>query len=184
MKYPMTIAGVKRELPICKLNDDLAIAAFVIFGDVELTVASAKALLDIAPEFDYLLAPEAKSIPLIYEMARQSGRNDYLLVRKNKKAYMQSVFEVDVQSITTAGTQKLFMDDADAKKMQGKRILIIDDVISTGESLRAVEELVHEAGGVVAGRMAILAEGDAAKRDDIIFLEPLPLFNADGTVKE
>ena len=181
MVYKMNIAGVEHELPICPLNENLAIGAFVIFGNVELTCACAKALLEKAPEFDYMIAPEAKAIPLIHEMARQSGRNDYLLVRKNKKAYMQSVFEVEVQSITTAGTQKLYMDGADAEKMKGKRVLILDDVISTGESIRAVEELVLKAGGIVAGRMAVLAEGDAADRDDIIFLEPLPLFKPDGT---
>ena len=180
----MTIAGVDRELPLCRLTDDLMIGAFVIFGDVELTIACARALLEKAPEFDYMVAPEAKAIPLIYEMARQSGRNEYFLVRKKKKAYMDGVFEVDVNSITTEGTQKLYMDGADARKMKGRRILIIDDVISTGESLRAVETLVEKAGGIVAGRMAILAEGDARDREDIIYLEPLPLFNGDGTPKE
>ena len=184
MTYPMTIAGIERELPLCRLTDDLMIGAFVIFGDVELTIACARALLDKAPEYDYMVAPEAKAIPLIYEMARQSGRNEYFLVRKKKKAYMDGVFEVDVKSITTEGTQKLYMDGADARKMKGKRILIIDDVISTGESLQAVEALVNQAGGIVVGRMAILAEGDAKNRDDIIYLEPLPLFNGDGTPKE
>ena len=183
MTYPMTIAGVKRELPICKLNDSLSIGAFVMFGDVELTVACADALLKKAPEFDYLVAPEAKAIPLIYEMARQKGLDDYLLVRKNKKAYMQGVFEVDVTSITTAGTQKLYMDAVDAAKMKGKRVIIIDDVISTGASLLAVEKLVNEAGGNIVARMAVLAEGEAADRDDIIYLEKLPLFDADGNVK-
>lgn len=181
MTYKMNIAGVEHELPICKLNDNLAIGAFVIFGNVELTCACAKALLEKIPEFDYMIAPEAKAIPLIYEMARQSGRNDYLLARKNKKAYMRSVFEVEVQSITTEGTQKLYMDGADAEKMKGKRIVILDDVISTGESLRAVEELVNKAGGNIVARMAVLAEGEAASRDDIIFLEKLPLFKPDGT---
>lgn len=184
MTYKMNIAGIEHELPICRLNDDLAIGAFVIFGNVELTCACAKALLEKIPEFDYMIAPEAKAIPLIYEMARQSGRNDYLLARKNKKAYMRSVFEVEVQSITTAGTQKLYMDGADAEKMRGKRIVIIDDVISTGESLSAMEELVNKAGGNIVARMAVLAEGDAAKRDDIIFLEKLPLFKPDGTAIE
>ncbi|MBR6951527.1 MAG: adenine phosphoribosyltransferase [Oscillospiraceae bacterium] len=184
MTYPMTIAGVDRELPLCRLSDDLMIGAFVIFGDVELTIACARALLEKAPEFDYMVAPEAKAIPLIYEMARQSGRNEYFLVRKKKKAYMDGVFEVDVNSITTEGTQKLYMDGADARKMKGKRILIIDDVISTGESLRAVETLVEKAEGVVVGRMAILAEGDARGRDDIIFLEPLPLFDGNGTPRK
>ena len=180
MTYKMNIAGLDRELPLCKLSDELTIGAFVIFGDVELTCACAAELLKKAPDFDYMVAPEAKAIPLIHEMARQSGRNEYFLVRKNKKAYMNGVFEVEVKSITTANTQKLYMDGADAEKMKGKRILILDDVISTGESLRAVEELVNQAGGIVAGRMAILAEGDAQSRDDIIYLEPLPLFDGDG----
>ena len=128
-----------------------------------------------------MVAPEAKAIPLVHEMARQSGRNEYFLVRKKKKAYMNGVFEAVDRSITTEGEQKLYMDGADAARIRGKRILILDDVISTGGSLAAVENLVEQAGGMVAGRMAILAEGDAAKRDDILFLERLPLFSADGT---
>ena len=183
MVYPMTVAGVKRGLPLCKINDNLTIAAFVIFGDVELTCACARELLKKAPEFDYMVAPEAKAIPLIHEMARQSGRNEYFLVRKKKKAYMNGVFETVDKSITTEGEQKLYMDGADAAKMKGKRILILDDVISTGGSISAVENLVEQAGGNVVGKMAILAEGDAANRDDIIYLEPLPLFNSDGTTK-
>jgi adenine phosphoribosyltransferase len=152
----------------------------VIFGDVELTVHCASELLKRAPEYDYLIAPEAKAIPLLYEMARQSGRNDYFLVRKTPKLYMNGVFETEVRSITTATIQKLYMDGADAAKLKGKKVIIIDDVISTGESLKAVEELVKKAGGIVTGRVAILAEGDAAKRDDIIYLEKLPLFNGKG----
>ncbi|MDR0839433.1 MAG: adenine phosphoribosyltransferase [Oscillospiraceae bacterium] len=178
--YGIDVAGVHRELPLCKASDTLTIAAFVIFGDVELTVAAASALLKKAPEFDYLVAPEAKAIPLIYEMARQSGRNDYFLVRKAKKLYMNGVFESDVRSITTAGEQKLYMDGADAARMRGKRIVIVDDVISTGESLRAVEELVRQAGGNIVGKLAILAEGDAIGREDITYLEPLPLFDGNG----
>ena len=181
MTYKMNVAGLTRDLPLCPLNDSLMIAAFVIFGDVELTCACAKALLEKTPEFDYMVAPEAKSIPLIHEMARQSGRNDYFLVRKAPKLYMNGVFEVEDRSITTQGVQKLYMDGDDAKKMKGKRILILDDVISTGGSLAAVENLVNQAGGIVVGRMAILAEGDAADRDDIIFLEKLPLFDKNGT---
>lgn len=180
MTYEMHVAGLKRDLPLCPLNENLQIGAFVIFGDVELTVACARELLKKAPEFDYMVAPEAKAIPLIHEMARQGGRNDYFLVRKAAKLYMQGVFEVEDKSITTAGTQKLFMDGKDAAKMKGKRILILDDVISTGGSLAAVESLVEQAGGNVVGRMAILAEGDAAKRDDIIYLEKLPLFDGQG----
>ncbi len=183
MKYKMNIAGLDRELPLCKVTDDLYIGAFVIFGDAELTVACARELLKKAPEYDYLITAEAKGIPLIHEMARQSGDDFYVLVRKNPKLYMQEVFEVTVNSITTAKEQKLYLDKADADKMKGKRILIIDDVISTGESLFAIEQLVNKAGGNIVGKMTILAEGDAQDRDDIIYLEKLPLFNPDGTVK-
>ncbi len=181
MTYEMKVAGLTRSLPLCPISDTLMIGAFVIFGDVELTCACARDLLKLAPEFDYMVAPEAKAIPLVHEMARQSGRNEYFLVRKKKKAYMNGVFEAVDRSITTEGEQKLYMDGADAAKIKGKRILILDDVISTGGSLAAVESLVEQAGGRVVGRMAILAEGDAAKRDDILFLEKLPLFSADGT---
>lgn len=180
MTYEFEVAGLTRHLPLCPLNEDKMIGAFVIFGDVELTCACAAELLKIAPEFDYMVAPEAKGIPLIHEMARQSGRNDYFLVRKSPKLYMDGVFEVVDKSITTEGEQHLYMDGADARKMKGKRILILDDVISTGGSLAAVESLVLQAGGEVVGRMAILAEGKAAERDDILFLKKLPLFGKDG----
>lgn len=183
MHHTMTIAGVTRDLPICKVTDDLYIGAFVIFGDVELTVATAGALLEKAPEYDYMISAEAKGIPLIHEMARQSGQNKYFLARKAPKLYMSGVFDVTVNSITTAKEQHLYLDVADANIIRGKRILIVDDVISTGESLAAIEKLVLEAGGIVAGRMAILAEGDAQDRDDIIYLEKLPVFNADGSIK-
>jgi adenine phosphoribosyltransferase len=178
----MQIAGLTRDLPICPLNENLSIAGFVMFGDVELTVESARALLEKAPEYDYMITAEAKGIPLIHEMARQSGQNEYFIARKVPKLYMSGVFEAKVRSITTAKEQTLFLDTAEAEKIRGKRILIVDDVISTGESLHAVEELVNKAGGQVVGRMAVLAEGDAKNRDDIIFLEPLPLFKPDGTV--
>ncbi|MBQ4651477.1 MAG: adenine phosphoribosyltransferase [Oscillospiraceae bacterium] len=183
MTYEMDIAGLKRQLPLCKVTEDLFIGAFVMFGDVELTVHCAAELLKRAPEYDYIIAPEAKAIPLLYEMARQSGADKYFLARKGAKAYMSGVFEVEVKSITTEKVQKLIIDTADAQLIKGKRMLIIDDVISTGESLRAVEELVKKAGGIVAGRMAVLAEGDAQDRDDIICLAPLPLFNPDGSIK-
>lgn len=179
MTYPIDIAGLKRDLPICPLNENLSIAAFVIFGDVELTEHCAKELLKRAPDFDYIVAPEAKAIPLAYEMSRQSGIK-YLMARKHAKAYMSGVFEVTVRSITTEGEQTLYMDKADADAMRGKRVLVLDDVISTGESLRAVEQLVNEAGGNIVARMAILAEGDAYHREDITVLAPLPLFTPDG----
>ena len=181
--YPMTIGNAERQLPICKINDELYIAAFVVFGDYELTVECAKELLKVAPEHDYIITAEAKGIPIIHEMAKQNGEKKYLLARKVPKMYMTEVFETSVRSITTAKEQKLFLDKQDADLMKGKRILLVDDVISTGESLRALEVLVEKAGGQIVGRMAILAEGDAQERPDLIYLEKLPLFNSDGTVK-
>ncbi len=184
MVYHMNVAGLERDLPICKVSDDLYIGAFVIFGDQELTVACARALLEKAPAYDYLITAEAKGIPLAHEMARQSGAKKYFLARKGAKLYMTGVFESAVSSITTDHEQHLFLDTADAALIKGKRILLVDDVISTGESLAALEALVVKAGGIIAGRMAILAEGDAQNRPDIIYLEKLPLFHPDGTIKE
>lgn len=179
----MNVAGLERDLPICKVTDSLYIAGFVIFGDQELTVACARELLARAPEYDYIITAEAKGIPLAHEMARQAGDQKYFLARKAPKLYMTGVFESSVKSITTAKEQTLYLDTADAALMQGKRILVVDDVISTGESLLALEKLVEKAGGIIVGRMAILAEGDAQDREDLVYLEKLPLFNPDGTVK-
>lgn len=184
MVYHMTIAGLERDLPVCKVSDSLYIGAFVIFGDQELTVAAARELLKKAPPYDYLITAEAKGIPLVHEMARQNGDKKYMLARKGPKLYMTGVFDVTVHSITTAKEQHLYLDTADAALMAGKRILIVDDVISTGESLSALEALVEKAGGNIVGRMAILAEGDAQNREDILYLEKLPLFHPDGTVME
>ena len=182
MYYTMNVAGLQRQLPICPVNDTLSIAGFVIFGDQELTVACARELLKKAPEYDYIITAEAKGIPLAHEMARQHGDAKYILARKGPKLYMRDIFSVSVQSITTAKEQKLYLDGADAALMQGKRILVVDDVISTGESLKALEALVEKAGGQICGRMAILAEGDAQERPDLIYLEKLPLFHPDGAV--
>ena len=183
MYHSMTIAGLERKLPLCRLNDDLKIGAFVIFGDAELTVACAKDLLEKAPEFDYIVTAEAKGIPLAHEMSRQSGKK-YFVARKKPKLYMTGVFEAVVNSITTEGEQKLYLDTAEAEEIKGKRVIIADDVISLGESLKAVQTLLEKAGANVVANMTILAEGDAANRDDIIYLEKLPLFKNDGTVLE
>ena len=182
MYYRMKVAGLERDLPICPVNENLYIAGFVIFGDQELTVACARELLERAPEYDYIITAEAKGIPLAHEMARQAGDAKYILARKGPKLYMRDIFSVTVNSITTAKEQKLYLDGADAALMKGKKILIVDDVISTGESLKALEALVEKAGGEICGRMSILAEGDAIGREDLSYLEPLPLFNPDGTV--
>ena len=184
MVYRMNVAGLWRELPVCKVNDSLYIAGFVIFGDQELTVACARELLKKAPEYDYIITAEAKGIPLAHEMARQTNAPRYFLARKTPKLYMSGVFESSVKSITTAKEQTLYLDTADAELIKGKRILIVDDVISTGESLLALEALVNKAGGKIVGKMAVLAEGDAQNREDLIYLEKLPLFHPDGTIME
>ena len=177
MTHRMTIAGVTRDLPICKVTDDLYIGAFIMFGDAEITVACAKELLARAPkDYDYLLTAEAKSIPLIHEMARQSGAEKYFIARKGEKVYMPDPIHVEDKSITTAGKQTLVIDKKDLDYMNGKRILVVDDVISTGGSLHALDALAARSSGTIVAQAAVLAEGDAAERKDIIFLEPLPLF--------
>lgn len=173
--YKMTIAGCERELPICPINEHMDIAGFVMFSDVEITEAVAKALMGKCPEHDVIVTAESKGIPLAYEMARIGCRN-YVVARKGVKAYMEDPIHVEVKSITTDHVQKLYLSKADCENLKGKRILVVDDVISTGESLAAMEELLHTIGGKVVGKACVLAEGDAKDRDDIIFLEPLPLF--------
>lgn len=176
-KYKLNVAGLTRELDICQVNEHLDIAAFVMFSDVELTVACAGELIKRIPECDVIITAESKGIPLAYEMSRQLGGGmKYIVARKMAKLYMKEPFFVDVKSITTAASQKLWLDRAEADYMKGKRVLIVDDVISTGESLDAVRKLVDYAGGIIVGQCAVLAEGDAADRKDIIYLERLPLF--------
>jgi len=178
--HMMTIAGIECALPLCPITPELYIAAFILLGNAPLSEACARELLKIAPEYDYIITAEAKGIPLAHEMARQAGNDCYIVARKSPKLYMSDLVEVDVKTITTAHEQKLYLDGGDVVCMRGKRILVVDDVISTGESLRALESLVEQVGGTCVGKMAVLAEGDAQNRDDILFLEPLPLFNANG----
>lgn len=182
--YPIEIAGLKRELPLCEVNSELYIGAFIMFGDVEITKACAKELLKKAPEHDIMITAESKGIPLLYEMARQSGENNYIVARKGPKLYMSNVVCTEVNSITTDHVQNLYLGDSDAEAIKNKRVLIVDDVISTGESLKSLELLVKKVGGNIVGKMAVLAEGEAAEREDIIYLQKLPLFNADGTIKK
>lgn len=178
--YKMEIAGLERELPLFKVSDDVYIAAFIMFGDVEITKAAASELLKIAPEHDIMITAESKGIPLLYEMARQNGENNYIVARKSKKVYMEHVVYTEVESITTQNQQRLCIGKTEIDAMRGKRVLIVDDVISTGESIAALETLVTQVGGTIVGKLAVLAEGDAIHRDDIKYLAPLPLFNADG----
>ena len=174
--YEMTIAGCKRQLPICEVNEHLDIAGFIMFGDVEVTVKSAEALLKkIDFDFDYILTAEAKGIPLAYELARQSGK-EYIVGRKGSKLYMKNPVKLEIVSITTDHVQTLYLDQTDLDKMKGKNVLIADDVISTGGSLKTLEEMVKLAEGNLAGKVTVLAEGEAAQRKDIIFLEELPVF--------
>lgn len=185
MVYNIKIAGVERELPLCPVNDSLYIAAFILFGDVELTEACAKELVKMAPEHDVMITAESKGIPLVYEMTRMYGKNNkYILARKSPKLYMRNVIKFELSSITTANRQVLYLDGGDAEYLKGRKVLIVDDVISTGSSLSALEALVTQAGGEIVGKMAILAEGDAKDRKDITYLEYLPLFNADGSIKQ
>jgi len=180
MVYKLNVAGLERDLTLCPLNDELYIAGFIMFGDVELTEKCAEALYKLAPEHDVIITAESKGIPLAYEMCRLSGKNRYILARKSVKLYMTDVVECATQSITTTSKQVLYIDGKDAEFMKGKRVLIVDDVISTGGSLLSIENLVKKSGGNIVGKMTVLAEGDAANRDDIIYLEKLPLFDKNG----
>ena len=180
MVYRMKVAGVERDLKLCPIGENLNIGAFILFGDVELTERCAEELYKKAPEHDVMLTAESKGIPLIHAMCRISGKNRYILARKSVKLYMKDVVACETQSITTSAKQTLYIDGADAEYLKGKKVLIVDDVISTGGSLHSLENLVSQAGGEVVGKMAILAEGDAIERHDITCLAPLPLFDKFG----
>ena len=180
MYYRMKVAGLERDLPLCPISDSMQIGAFVLFGDVELTERCAEELYKKAPEHDVMITAESKGIPLIHAMCRLSGKNRYVLARKSVKLYMKDVRKCETKSITTAASQVLYIDGDDADYMKGKRVLIVDDVISTGGSLASLENLVEQSGGIVVGKMAILAEGDAIERKDITVLAPLPLFDNEG----
>ncbi len=180
MVYRMKVAGVERDLKLCPIGENLNIGAFILFGDIELTERCAEELYKRAPEHDVMITAESKGIPLIHAMCRLSGKNRYVLARKSVKLYMSDVIACETKSITTGHVQTLYVDGADAEYMKGKRVLIVDDVISTGGSLESLENLVRQAGGEIVGKMTVLAEGDAIGRDDIIYLEKLPLFDGEG----
>ncbi len=175
-KYSIEVAGVKRELPVIQISDKLSIASFVILGDTEIVCASAEEIVKRLPEVDVLVTAEAKGIPLVFEISRLLKMKKYIVARKSIKPYMNNPLVHEVVSITTQKKQLLVLEEQDALEIKGKRVAIIDDVISTGESLSAIESLVKTAGGKIVAKAAILAEGNAALREDIIFLEALPLF--------
>lgn len=180
MYYEMTIAGCKRKLRLCPVNEDLYIGAFILFGDVELTIAASKALLEKAPEFDAIVTAESKGITLAYEMARQAGNKDFVVARKEQKLYMSNVIRTRVDSITTDHVQKLVLGEEEVDVLKGKRVLVVDDVVSTGGSLKSLEKLLAQVDCEIVAEMTVLAEGDARGRKDIIYLEELPLFDGKG----
>lgn len=184
MKYTIDIAGKKRDLKLYPVGPNVNIAAFILFGDVEITKHAATELLKKAPDYDIIFTAEAKSIPLAYEMAAQAGKNDYIIARKGQKVYMENAISVNVRSITTESVQTLYLGQDETERIKGKRVLIVDDVVSTGESLTAMEKLVEKAGGTIAGKMFVLAEGDAADREDVTYLAKLPLFDEKGNIKQ
>jgi len=182
--YELQVAGLTRQLPVCPIGENLCIAGFVILGDIELTCRCAEELIKKAPEYDIMITAETKGIPLVHEMARLAGDKKCIIARKSQKLYMKDTFSVNVKSISTASAQALHISMDEIDMMRGKRVLIVDDVISTGESLRAIELLVNKSGGEIVGRMAILAEGDAQHRPDVTYLAPLPMLDGEGNVIE
>ena len=179
--YHLEVCGVTRELPFVPISDTMAFASFVIISDTELISACAGPLAEKIGPVDAIVTPEAKGIALAYEVSRRLGLKDFIVVRKSVKSYMKDYVSEEVRSITTKGVQHLYLDRAAADKIRGRRVCVLDDVISTGESLRAVESLVKKAGADVTCRAAVLAEGEAADRRDIVFLQKLPLFSVDAS---
>jgi len=178
--YDLKVAGCTRRLPVINVSDKLAIAGFIMLGDVELVEACAKELAKKVPVgTDIILTAETKGIPLAAALAKELGMSHYIVARKSIKAYMENPIWVEDVSITTKGVQKLCLMDADIERIKSKKVLLLDDVISTGGSMKALTKLTEKAGASVIGEAAVLAEGDASKRDDIIFLEALPLFDAE-----
>lgn len=174
--YEINVCGCTRKLPIVRISDTMNIASFVLLGDAELVIKAADVLVKQISEADYLITAEAKGIPLVQEMARLLNMDRYFVARKSVKPYMDDPFITEVYSITTQKKQILCLDSEEAAMIRGKRIAIVDDVISTGESLEAMTKLVEKAGGKIVAKACILAEGDAADRKDITYLAPLPLF--------
>lgn len=174
--YALTLCGLKRELPVRQVGPDLWIPSFVMLGDVQLINVCAGALAGklAAVDFDLLVGPEAKVVPLLQSIATLLGHSRYVVCRKTVKAYMKDPVVVEAQSITTHGKQTLVLDGVDAARVRGKKVVVVDDVVSTGGSLEAVEELLAKAGAQVVARAAVLKESDAYK-GDLIYLQEHPI---------
>lgn len=180
-RYAVEIAGVKRQLPLFEVAPGLRIAVLNILGDSELVAASARALAERLAEVDFevLVTAEAKSIPLICALTEQTDK-PYVVLRKTYKLYMGEALEAETLSITTGKPQQLFLDEKDRELLKGKRVALIDDVISTGSTLKGMRKLVETAGGEVACEAAIFTEGDEDDWNHIIALGHLPLFRDEG----
>jgi len=176
--YPVQVGGVSRQLPLFEVAPGLRIAVLNILGDTELVQACASVLaqkLQAVPH-DLLVTAEAKSIPLIHALSVANGDRRYVVLRKAYKPYMGETLKAETVSITTGAPQTLYMDEKDRALVDGKRIVLIDDVISTGSTLKGMRQLIDQAGGEVVGEAAVFTEGDPGDWDGVIALGHLPLF--------
>ncbi len=178
--YPIEIAGVYRELTLIEVQPGLRIAVLNILGDIELVQACAKALAQKIDNIDYdvLVTAEAKSIPLAHELAVETGK-PYIVLRKVYRPYMGDTIHAETVSITTGRPQSLYLDEKDRNLIAGKKVILLDDVISTGSTLEGMKQIVEKANGIITGEAAILTEGDQARWEHIISLGHLPLFSTD-----
>lgn len=174
--HQLTIGNCHRQLPIIEIAPGVRIALFISLGDYEICAEAAPLLAAKLPAADIIITAETKGIAIAQELARVLQMDYFVVARKTAKPYMNSTLQVDVNTITTQKKQTLYLDDLDCKRLHGKRVIIVDDVISTGESLLALEKLVQCAGGNLVAKAAILAEGAAKERQDIIYLDYLPLY--------
>ena len=175
--YPVEIAGIQRQLHLFRVAPGLRIAVLNILGDTELVQAAAKALALKLETFDYdvIVTAEAKSIPLAYALSVET-KKPYIVLRKTYKPYMGEAIQAETLSITTGQPQSLFLDQKDHALITGKKILAVDDVISTGSTLKGIRAIMDKAGAIVAGEAAIMTEGDLAEWANVISLGHLPLF--------
>ena len=175
--YTVDIAGRKENLPILTIGENLRIAFFNLHGAQELTEYCGKKLAGIIRKTgaEVVITAESKGLQLAHVVARELGQEFYAVARKTKKLYMQDGISATIQSITTAGEQTLYLSKHDADLIRGKKVAIVDDVISTGGSLLGLERLVEQVGGTTTCKAFVLAEGDAKDRKDVTYLGTIPL---------